>query len=299
MNKPFLTVIIPTFNRSTCLEICLKQLFSQNLSKNSYEIIVVNDGSYDETESILKKFESEENFRHFHQKNSGQGNARNLAINNSQGQIILFIGDDIYCEENFLKKHIDFHIENPENNYACLGRIEWFPENKITPFMYWLTNGGPQFAFNNLVDSKEATFWYFYTSNISIKTDLLKNENFDPDFKSYGWEDIELAYRLKNKFNLKIIYKQNILAYHDHQISEDSLKKRMISIGKSAKIFEKKAVDVKVVPRGMKLLILTLISSNISLLFLWIFKSILPILFRKYYWYALSKRYFLIGLKNV
>ena len=52
-------------------------------------------------------------------------------------------------------------MENPAINYAGLGRIEWFPENKITAFMNWLTNGGPQFAYNNLRDSEEATFGIF------------------------------------------------------------------------------------------------------------------------------------------
>lgn len=299
MNKPFLTVIIPTFNRSSCLEICLERLFAQSISKESYEIIVINDGSTDETEQILKKFEIHKNFTHFYQKNSGQGIARNLALKHTKGQIVLFIGDDIYGENNFLKGHVDFHMENPAINFACLGRIEWFPENEVTPFMNWLTNGGPQFAYNNLKDSLETDFWHFYTSNISIKSELLKKDKFDPDFKSYGWEDIELAYRLKNKFDLKIIYKKNILAYHDHQISEDSLKKRMISIGKSAKIFEKKAKNLDVIPKGFKLTILKLLSCKISIFTLYVLKKLIPGLFQKYYWYALSKRYFIIGLKNV
>ena len=79
MNKPFLTVIIPTFNRSSCLDICLNRLFSQNLSRESYEVIVVNDGSTDETELILKQFENENNFKHLKQKNSGQGNAKEFS----------------------------------------------------------------------------------------------------------------------------------------------------------------------------------------------------------------------------
>lgn len=299
MNKPFLTVIIPTFNRSSCLEICLERLFAQNLSQESYEIIVVNDGSADETEQVLKKFEIHKNFKHYFQKNSGQGIARNLALKHAVGQVVLFIGDDIYAEDNFLKGHVDFHIQTPAINYACLGHIEWFPENEVSPFMHWLTNGGPQFAFNDLKDSSETDFWHFYTSNISLKKELLNKNLFDPEFKSYGWEDIELAYRLKNKFDLKIIYKKNILAYHDHQIHEDSLKKRMISIGKSAKIFEKKAKGLDVIPKGFKLIILKLISCKFSLFILFLFKKLIPTLFQKYYWYALSKRYFIIGLKNV
>ncbi len=295
---PYLTVIIPTFNRSSCLEICLNRLFSQNLSKESYEIIVVNDGSRDETESVLKKFENKGNFFHLYQKNSGQGNARNLAIKHAKGQIILFIGDDIYAEDDFLKNHVDFHMENPASNFACLGRIEWFPENQISPFMKWLTNGGPQFAYNKLKDSEDATFWYFYTSNISVKKELLDSEQFDPDFKSYGWEDIELAYRLKNKFKLKIIYKKNILAYHDHEIQENSLKNKMIAIGKTAKIFEKKAPSLNVIPKGMKLFIFKIISTRIILFFLLTLKKLFPSIFSKYYWYALSKAYFIIGVES-
>ena len=76
----------------------------------------MNDGSSDDTESVLKKFEKEENFLHLHQKNSGQGNARNLAIKHAKGQVILFIGDDIYAEDDFLKSHVDFHMENPDKN---------------------------------------------------------------------------------------------------------------------------------------------------------------------------------------
>lgn len=298
MTNPYLTVIIPTFNRSACLSICLERLFQQNLSGESFEVIVVNDGSDDDTEMVLKKFEGHNNFSHFKQQNQGQGNARNLALKHARGQIVLFIGDDIYPEKDFLKGHADFHIEHPEENFACLGRIEWFPENEINDFMNWLTHGGPQFAFYKLKNGQEVTFWYFYTSNISLKSKLLRHEHFDPDFKSYGWEDIELACRLTKKFNLKIIYLEKILGFHDHIIDEDSLKRRMTSIAKSANIFEKKQAGVKVIPRGLKKLILKSISSFPFILILYLLKSILPPV-KKYYWYALSKRYFILGLKKV
>lgn len=298
MANPYLTVIIPTFNRSSCLNICLERLFRQNIARESYEVIVVNDGSTDDTLGILKKFESEPNFLHVTQRNQGQGNARNLALKHARGQIILFIGDDIYAENDFLKGHMDFHISQPEKNMACLGRVEWFPENEINDFMRWLTHGGPQFSYDSLKDGDEVDFWHFYTSNISLKSAMLSEERFDPDFKSYGWEDIELAVRLNRKHALKIHYRENILAYHDHIINEESLKRRMLSIGKSAKIFERKHPGIGVVPRRLKLFALTIISFPITLFLLYILKTILPY-GKKYYWYALSKRYFLMGMKNV
>lgn len=294
MKKYKISVIIPTYNRSDKLLKCLEFLNKQDFPKEDFEIIVVNDGSSDNTEIVLKNLKYE-NFSFYTQKNSGQGNARNLGIEKANGEIIIFIGDDIYPQKNFLKTHYDFHKENPEN-YAALGLTEWYPEIEISPFMDWLVNGGPQFAYHKLKDKKEASFWYFYTSNISIKKSLLDNYKFDPDFKSYGWEDIELAYRLSKKENLKIIYLKDALAYHDHEIPETFLENKMISIGKTLHVFQKKHKELNLIPRGFKKIILSAIGSKLLIYTL----KILPgNFFKRLYWYALSKRYFMQGIKSV
>lgn len=294
MKKYKISVIIPTYNRSDKLLKCLEFLNKQNFPKEDFEVIVVNDGSSDDTESRLKTLKYE-NFSFHTQKNSGQGNARNLGIEKAKGEVIIFIGDDIYPQKNFLKSHYDFHKESPKN-YAALGLTEWYPEIKISPFMDWLVNGGPQFAYYKLKDKKEASFWYFYTSNISIKKSLLNNYKFDPDFKSYGWEDIELAYRLTKKENLKIFYLKDALAYHDHEIVESSLENRMISIGKTLHIFQKKHRELSLTPRAFKKIVLSIVSSKFLIYTL----KILPgSHFKRLYWYALSKRYFMQGIKSV
>lgn len=294
MKKYKISVIIPTYNRSDKLLICLRHLNEQNFPREDFEIIVVNDGSTDNTEAELKKL-NYKNLSFFTQKNSGQGNARNLGIEKAKGEIVIFIGDDIFPTKNFLKTHYEFHKENPEN-FAALGLTEWYPKLKVTPFMDWLTNGGPQFAYHKLKDKHEASYWFFYTSNISLKKSLADKYKFDPDFKSYGWEDIELAYRLVKKENLKIIYLKDALAYHDHEISESSLKNRMISIGKSLHIFQRKHKGLKLIPSGLKKIILNFIGSKLTISIL----SILPgNFFKRLYWYSLSKRYFMQGLRSV
>lgn len=296
--NPYLTVIIPTYNRKAQLKKCLEHLNKQTLAKDAYEVIVVNDGSTDNTADFLKETHYP-NLKVLHQKNAGQGNARNLGIAHASGQIILFMGDDIYGEENFLKMHTKFHEQNPEVEAACLGLTLWDSSLEINPFMEWLTHGGPQFAYHKLTPGKEASFWFFYTSNISLKAKLLHAQPFDPDFHGYGWEDIELGYRLSKEENLKLIYEPAALAYHDHYMQEDSLKSRMEKVGKTAHVFQKKHPELKVIPKGFKKIIFTLIGSLPSLLILGILRVLLPFIFRKYYWYALSKRYFLQGLKRV
>ncbi len=289
MSAPYITVIIPTFNRADKLQLCLESLQNQSLQEEAYEVIVVDDGSTDSTPELLKKWSEEwPRLRCIHQKNAGQGNARNKAIKEARGQIILFIGDDIYASHNFLLEHAHFHQDNPEETAACLGLTEWYGE--VTPFMEWLTHGGPQFAYHHLKPGMAASFWYFYTSNLSIKNTFLGAQPFDPDFKAYGWEDIELGYRLE-KQGLKLIYTPQALAHHDHFTEESSLKKRMRGVGKTAVLFQKKQPEIKVLPTGLKKLILRIIT-------LWPF-ILLSIPFRRFHWYLLSKRYFIQGMDSI
>lgn len=300
MNRPYLSVIIPTYNRREQLENCLNALQNQSLAQDSFEVIVVNDGSTDSTRHYLDNLvASWSQLRVLHQDNSGQGIARNRAIQLASGQIILFIGDDIYATDDFLAKHVEFHQDNPEKKYSCLGLTQWDQNQEITPYMHWLTHGGPQFAYHKLNDGEEASFWFFYTSNISLKKELLDKNQFDTDFKGYGWEDIELAYRLTKHEDLIIIFNKNALAYHDHPMNESSLRKRMMGIGSNAKIFQNKHPEIAVRPKGLKNFALHVIGSFPVVFSLQILKTLIPPLARKAYWYSLSKRYFLKGVKSV
>ena len=75
----FISVIIPTFNRAIILKECLHALSLQDLDQINYEVIVVDDGSKDNTKEIVESFKSKiVNIRYIHQSNRGQGIARNL-----------------------------------------------------------------------------------------------------------------------------------------------------------------------------------------------------------------------------
>ena len=295
MQKPLFTVIIPTFNRSEILDKCLDSLNKQSVPPTDIQIIVVDDGSTDTTEKITTKWSKIfTNFEYIKQKNLGQGNARNNGVDHATGEIILFIGDDIILENNAIEKHKEIHNKHPEINSAVLGLVIWHPEIKITNFMKWLTSGkkgGPQFAYDLLEGKQTADYRFFYTSNISLKKDILIKYKFDSDFKNYGWEDIELGYRLTKKENLKIYFEPLAIGYHHHEINEQSLEKRMNSIGESALIFQKKHPELKIIPSKWKKLVFNIISYSLIL-------SIAKKINKNFYYYSLSKKFLLKGLNN-
>lgn len=292
--KPALSVVIPTYNRVDKLKECLRCLENQTLDEKHYEVWVVDDGSTDRTPEFLEKWKDSKKGRHvLNQKNQGQGMARNNALEHVLGENVLFIGDDIYASKNFLETHHQFHIQNPQKSRACLGLTEWDPNKPITPFMKWMTHGGYQFDYDSLKEGQKTDFWHFYTSNLSIKTALLKTNSFSKEFKGYGWEDIELAYRLEKEEKLELIYTPKALAVHDHFLDEKDLEKKMQSLAKNAKIFEKLHPELKVIPRGIKWLIFKILGSTLSLKTLQIAGKVFKGKTQTLYWYALSKRYFL------
>lgn len=297
-----LSVIIPTYNRAEILKECLERLTKQKFMNNEFEIIVVDDGSSDNTKAVVEQAQKSGSVEilYLYQKNQGQGIARNYGLRYAKGSIVTFIGDDILVLPDFVQQHIRLHRVHKKENEAVLGFVGWDPRLEVTPFMEWLTNGssvlgrfgGHQFAFEKLRGKKIADYNFFYTSNISLKRSLLRKHPFDSRFSSYGWEDIELGYRLTKKENLVLHYNSCAIGYHYHGLKVSSLKKRMKQIGRSAHLFHKKYPELHKVPSSWKKLIFSLLGSRFVCAIL---KKLDP---HGLYYYSLSKKYFLEGINE-
>lgn len=295
------SIVIPTYNRSEILSECLKALFKQDFDPKRFEIIVVDDGSQDHTQEVLQKLQKKSPVRltFFHQSNQGQGVARNRGIREAAGEIILLLGDDIIATPQLLKEHDRIHRFHPEENAAALGFITWHPKRIVTPLMKFMEQGGAilgrfgghQFAFDLLKGKRIADYRFFYTSNISLKRSLLSQFKFDPWFSGYGWEDIELGYRLTKQAHLALHYEPNAIGYHDHSMNELQFKNRMRSIGESSHRIQEKYPELGHIPSRKKRFIFSMMSRPLSL-------RILRIMSQNLYFYALSKKYFLEGLEE-
>jgi len=244
-NLKYFSVIIPTHNRTEELKKCLRSLFEQSYPSELFEIIVVDDGSQENTESVVRQL-GHENTSHslvfLKQNHKGPAEARNLGIRKANGSILLFLGDDSFATQTLLEEHQRFHHEFQNENIAVLGLIDWFPTFRVTPLMAWLDRSGTVFDFYSFINCVNIDpRRYFYGSNISLKKKFLikHKEFFCPDFQYPAFEDIELGYRLHQK-GLKLKFNKDAISYHNHFISLNGFCRRMITIGKSSIVFAEK-----------------------------------------------------------
>lgn len=246
------SVIIPTRNRIRVLERTLNALDMQSYPQDKYEVVIVDDGSTDDTSTqvlhSIARFRMRVTF--LQQPLRGPAAARNLALRNADGEIVLFINDDIVPTSNLINEHAKSHKIEQNTGAAVLGRVTWSPEIEITPFMYWLEHGGPQFKYDQLKPG-EISWRYFWTCNLSLKRHfLLQKGIFDEDFPFASWEDAELGYRL-GKAGLRLFYNEAAVAYHYHPITLESAKEKMLIHGRSAVIMDRK-VPCEAKPSSLK-----------------------------------------------
>ena len=98
-----ISLIVPVYNTSKYLRKCLDSLITQTYK--DIEIIVINDGSIDNSEEIIKLYR-DKRLKYISKKNEGIGKTRNLGIENATGNYIAFVDSDDYLDKNFCKKMI-------------------------------------------------------------------------------------------------------------------------------------------------------------------------------------------------
>ena len=111
-------IIVPVYNSEKFLDRCLNSLVNQTL--DDIEIVVVNDGSVDNSQAIIDDYKSKySNVISFKKKNGGQASARNLALTKVSSENIMFVDSDDYIELNACEKLYDSAISNNSDIVAC------------------------------------------------------------------------------------------------------------------------------------------------------------------------------------
>ncbi len=140
------SIVIPVYNQEKYVEKCLKSVFTQSFK--DYEVIVVNDGSTDKSETIIKAMKMP--VKYFKTSNQGLSEARNYGIKQSIGEYIIFLDSDDYIEKDLL---LNLSIINDDVVRYQIQRVEMNGEIKALVEEPFYSITGPE-AFEKLVNYK-------------------------------------------------------------------------------------------------------------------------------------------------
>jgi glycosyltransferase involved in cell wall biosynthesis len=118
---PYISVIVPAYNAELYLRQTLNSLLAQSF--NNFEVIIIDDGSIDDTSIIIKEFLHDTRFKLITQKNGGLSAARNVGIQTSSGTILAFLDSDDLYHKDYLSSIAKFHKTYPEVNQASFSRL--------------------------------------------------------------------------------------------------------------------------------------------------------------------------------
>jgi glycosyltransferase involved in cell wall biosynthesis len=232
-----LSVIICTYNRAGFLKLVLDSITRQTLPATEFEIVVIDDGSSDNTREVAESFASLLPIKYFYQKNTGLASAKNHGIYTSRGQILLFLDDDDITAPSLFDSHIRTHRRYPESHMAVLHYTTWSPDLVVTPMMHFITEVGCfLFSYPHIKHGEILNYTYFWGGRSSCKRSfLLEYGVFNPVFR-FGCEDIELGYRL-SKHGLSVVYNSKAVSKMVRAVTFDEFCRRLIRQGRSQYIF--------------------------------------------------------------
>jgi glycosyltransferase involved in cell wall biosynthesis len=196
------SIIIPAYNASGTLGRCLEALLKQSVLKDSYEVIVIDDGSTDGTSQVVKSFP----VRSLRQENRGPAAARNHGAREAQGRIILFTDADCVPEETWIEEMVkpfsDPSVTAVKGAYrtrqcsftARFAQVE-FEER------FALLKQAPSI---DMVDTYSAAY---------RREVFLQVSGFDESFPAANNEDTELSYKL-SRMGHKMVFNPDAVVYH-------------------------------------------------------------------------------------
>lgn len=194
------TIQLCTYNRAALLERVLDACFEQTAQSGSYEVVLVNDGSTDETPAVIARAKRRATvpFVVIDQANAGLAAGRNAGIARAAGERIIFIDDDVLVTPAFVAEHLRSHESHP---LAIVrgGAINVENFDDLPPPAWRL---------------KDYSGNFFWTTNVSVPLATIRAiGGFNEQFAEYGWEDIDVGLRLRFG-GVKAVFNPRALVYH-------------------------------------------------------------------------------------
>jgi len=223
---PKISVVVCTYNGASTIRDTLEAL--RDLDYPSFEVIVVNDGSTDETPQIASNYP----YRVINEENQGLSRARNTGIAAATGEIVAFIDDDAYPDPHWLRF---LALSFIEGKFAAVGGPNLAPMRDG-----WRADaianapGGP-----NAVLISDRTAEHIPGCNMAFRKEALEAVGgFDPRFRTAG-DDVDLCWRLRDRGDV-IGYSAAAVVWHHRRRSLRAYWKQQVGYGKAEALLEKK-----------------------------------------------------------
>ena len=206
MEEKLLSVIIPSYNRADKIERSVRSVLNQDYK--NLEVIVVDDGSDDNTVDIIKEV-ADPRLRYIYQENSGACAARNNGIRHARGEYIAFHDSDDIWHQDKLEKQMPILLNNQADIVFC--KLALLSENGKSDGI-----ARPTYIKGGLLDPITTVFG-ISTQTLVMKADVAKRYLFDE--KMPRWQDFEFMLRATQDNRLYCVDEPLV----DYIIGEDSI----------------------------------------------------------------------------
>lgn len=213
------SVIVPTFNRACEIKELLDSLTKQTISKDLFEVLIVDDGSTDETSEVVNDFfdNSDLNLRFLKQDHKGPGEARNYGMKDARGEYLLFIDSDCIADKDWLLAY-KRRLENEERKPAGFGGPDrvlssFSPVQKAIDYSMtsFITTGGIRGH-----SKKKISKYYPRSFNMGVRKDVY--EKIGGMGKLRHGQDIEFSHRIISTGE-PVIKVEDAVVYHKRRMS--------------------------------------------------------------------------------
>jgi len=221
-----ISVVIPTYRKPELLRQTLAALETEATGLGpDCEVVIVDDGSEDgATAEVIREFSHRLPLVDASApQNEGRAKARNRGWRAARGEWILFLDDDIRLRAGALAAHLEAQRREPA---VWMGRVITAPEISDSILFDYLDSRGT----GKLVPGQHPPARYLLTQHVSVpRASLERIGGFDEDFGSYGFEDMELAFRLEDDAGCVFRYLHAAVGehVHHHTLAEYLEKKRV------------------------------------------------------------------------
>ncbi len=220
MRHPFVSVIIPSYNDSDRLGKCLDALESQTYLNSCYEVIVVDNGSRESIEHLVKKYSQSKLAQ---EKRIGSYAARNKGLTVAKGEIIAFTDSDCIPKSDWIEKGVLNLQKNPDCGLVG-GRVDLFFRDSLKPSMVELYELATAFPQKMYIEEQR----FSVTANLfTFKSVINTVGPFDDSLKSGG--DFEWGNRVYNN-GFKLEYANDVCVKHPARYSFKELYSKVFRV---------------------------------------------------------------------